>query len=301
MNMKNKKIAVVFGGPSTEAEVSARTAEAAYQSLIRQNFNAEKIEFSRNIASDLQNRKIDVVFNAMHGAYGEDGALQGLLEVLRIPYTHSSVRASALGISKPLTKEVVKNHGVNVARDIIVKGDQVKIQNEIKIPLVIKPVDDGSSVGVYIIKTSSDLDNVKTENDKEYLIEEFIEGKELSVAVLDDVPLGTVEIQPKNGFYDYKNKYTKGATEYICPAPVPQNIEDTALEYARIAHVLLGCKGVTRSDIIYNEKNGKLYFLEINTHPGMTETSLVPKIAKSKNIDFDELVLRILLSAKTEM
>lgn len=299
--MKNKKIAVVFGGPSTEAEVSARTAEAAYQSLIRQNFNAEKIEFSRNIASDLQNRKIDVVFNAMHGAYGEDGALQGLLEVLRIPYTHSGVRASALGISKPLTKEIVKNHGVNVARDIIVKGSQVKTQNEIKIPLVIKPVDDGSSVGVYIIKTLADLDNVKTENEKEYLIEEFIEGRELSVAVLDDVALGTVEIQPKNGFYDYKNKYTKGATEYICPAPVPQNIEDTALEYARLAHVLLGCKGVTRSDIIYNERSGKLYFLEINTHPGMTETSLVPKIAKSKNIDFDELVLRILLSAKTEL
>lgn len=300
MDLKDKKIAVVYGGPSNEAEVSARTANAVFEALQRQKFNSVKIEFSKKIAEELLQNKIDIVFNAMHGSYGEDGCLQGLLEVLRIPYTHSGVLATALGMSKPLTKQIVKDHGVNLAKGVVKKANEVQSQKEIKIPFVVKPIAQGSSVNVFFVRNDDDLKTIKL-SEGEYLIEELIEGRELSIGVLDGKAMGIVEIRPKSGVYDYASKYTKGATEYISPAELPKDIADTAKEYSEKAHILLGCRGVTRSDIIYDEKNGKLYFLEINTHPGMTETSLVPKMANSMGMSFDELVIKILASAKLEI
>ncbi len=300
MSLNSKKIAVVYGGPSNEAEVSAKTASAIFDSLQKQKFNAVKIEFSQKIAEDLLQNKIDIVFNAMHGAYGEDGCLQGLLEIIKIPYTHSGVLATALGMSKPLTKQIVKDSGVNLAKGTVKKAREVQLQKEIKLPFVVKPVAQGSTRNVFFIRNTEDLKNLQIP-EGEYLIEELIDGRELSVAVLDDKALGIVEIRPKSGIYDYASKYTKGATEYICPAELPENIAVTAKEYAEKAHILLGCKGVTRSDILYDGKTQKLYFLEINTHPGMTETSLVPKMANSVGINFDNLVLKILGTAKLEI
>ncbi len=300
-NLLTKKIAIIYGGPSSEAEVSARTANAFYESLKRQGFNPVKIEFSKNISADLISNNINLVVNAMHGAFGEDGSLQGILEVLRIPYTHSGILASAVCMNKSLTKEIVKNNAVNIAEDIILDSSQVLTQNKITYPYVIKPVADGSSVGVHIIFSKEDLENLSLKSNQKYLVEKYVKGRELSVAVLDDKALGIVEIKPISGVYDYKSKYTKGATEYICPAILPKKIEDLALKYAEIAHAKTNCKTISRSDMIYSEAEDKIYFLEINTHPGMTETSLVPKIANSKNITFDEIVLRLILTASLEV
>jgi D-alanine-D-alanine ligase len=297
---KDKKIMVVFGGPSSEAEVSRRTSIAVFKAIKNLGYNAVETQFSKNIIADIQKEKPDVIYNAMHGAYGEDGCLQGLLECLKIPYTHSGVRASAIAMDKFFTKEILKPHGVNSAAGKIYLRNKI-INENLKKPCVIKPVDDGSSVGVIILKQNEKLDISKLSNANRFLVEDFIEGRELSVAVLDGVALGAVEIRPKSGVYDYKSKYTSGASEYIVPAPIPKNIEEMAFEYAQKAHNILGCKGVSRSDIIYNEKENKLYFLEINTHPGMTETSLVPKIAAFKNISFENLVDKILASAGNEI
>lgn len=297
---KDKKIMVVFGGPSSEAEVSKRTSAAVFKALKNLGYNAIETEFSRNIIADIQKEKPDIIYNAMHGAYGEDGCLQGLLECLKIPYTHSGVRASAIAMDKFFTKTILQPCGVNSASGKIYSRNEIEKENFVK-PCVIKPVDDGSSVGVIILKQNEKLDKNKLSKANRFLVEDYIEGRELSVAVLDGVALGAVEIRPKSGVYDYKSKYTSGASEYFVPAPIEKNIEAIAFEYAQKAHNILGCKGVSRSDIIFCEKENKLYFLEINTHPGMTETSLVPKIAAQKNISFESLVEKILASASNEI
>ncbi|HCR86221.1 MAG TPA: D-alanine--D-alanine ligase [Alphaproteobacteria bacterium] len=294
--MKNKKIAIVYGGPSSEAEVSKRTSFAVFNALKGLGYQVEEIEFSRDIPFQLRQKNIDIVYNAMHGRYGEDGSLQGVLEVLDISYTHSGVLASAVAMNKVLTKELVQRHGVNLASGRIYTREDLLPEN-IQLPVVVKPVSQGSSVGVVILKTRDDFKNLQLTDQNEFLVEEYIEGRELSVAVLDNEGLGVIEIRPKTGVYDYESKYTKGASEYICPAPVPEKIYNIAIDYAVTAHTMLGCKGVTRSDIIYSEKREKLYFLEINTHPGMTESSLVPKIAAYRGIDFKELVEKILFTA----
>ena len=297
---KNKKILVVFGGPSSEAEVSKRTANGIFKALQNLGYKTELLEFGFNFSAEVQKIKPDVVYNAMHGAYGEDGALQGLLECLRIPYTLSGVRASAIAMDKALTKDILNNYDVDSASGRIISREEL-LAGKFKKPCVIKPIADGSSVGVIILKQNDSLNlNELSGNDK-FLVEDFIEGRELTVGVLDGKAMGSVEIRPKSGVYDYKSKYTSGATEYISPAPIPENIAKIAYEYAEKAHNILGCKGVTRSDMIYNEKEHKVYFLEINTHPGMTETSLVPKIAASKGMSYEEVVDRILNTASLEI
>ena len=297
---KNKKILVVYGGPSSESEVSKRTSNAVFNAVKKLGYKAEQVEFSKSFGDDIKSIKPDVVYNAMHGAFGEDGAIQGLLECLRIPYTHSGVKASAIGLDKVITKNVLVNHGVNFANGKVLNREEVLEEKFVK-PCVIKPSADGSSVGVVILKEKDVLDRSKVIDAKSFLVEQFIEGRELSVAVLNGKALGVVEIRPKSGVYDYKSKYTAGASEYIVPAPIPDEMTKVALSYAEIAHNTIGCRGVTRSDMIYSEKEGKVYFLEINTHPGMTETSLVPKIAASKGISFEELVEKIIASASIEI
>jgi D-alanine-D-alanine ligase len=297
---KSLKVMVVFGGPSSESEVSARTANAVLNALVKLGHQAKKTEFSKNLIQEIEKIKPDVIYNAMHGAYGEDGCLQGLLECLKIPYTHSGVRSSAIAIDKNFTKQILKNHGVNLAQGNILTRQQI-LQQDFKKPCVIKPLADGSSVGVIIIHENEDLDKSKLSKDNNFLVEEFIEGRELSVAVLKGKALGIAEIKPKSGVYDYKSKYTSGASEYVVPAKIPQHIYDIACKYAEIAHNILGCKTISRSDMIYSEKNDAVVFLEINTHPGMTETSLVPKIAASCNISFEKIIEEILSQASFEI
>lgn len=297
---KNKKILVVYGGPSSEAEVSKNTANGIFKAIQKLGYQAEKLEFSYDFSSEVQKIKPDIVYNAMHGAYGEDGALQGMLECLRIPYTLSGVRASAIAMDKALTKDILLNHGINFAKGRVLSRNDI-ISGKYKKPCVIKPIADGSSVGVIILKEKDNLNEKLLSAESKFLVEEFISGKELSVAVLNGKALGAVEIRPKSGIYDYKSKYTSGASEYLVPAPVPKIIEAQAHEMSEIAHNILGCRGVTRSDIIYNEKENKLYFLEINTHPGMTETSLVPKIAASKGLSYEEIVEKIIQTASLEI
>lgn len=297
---KNKKILVVYGGPSSESEVSKNTANGIFGALEKLGYKPEKLEFSYNFANDIQKIKPDIVYNAMHGAFGEDGSLSGLLECLRIPYTHSGVRASAIAMDKVLTKDILLNHNVNFAAGEVLNRDEI-LKGKYKKPCVVKPVADGSSVGVSILKENDELDKASLSTSEKFLVEEFVEGRELSIAVLNGKALGAVEIRPKSGVYDYKSKYTSGATEYLVPAPIPENIEKIAFEYAEKAHNILGCKGVSRSDMIYNEKNGKVYFLEINTHPGMTATSLVPKIAGSKGLSYEDVVQKVIETASLEI
>ncbi len=297
---KSKKILVVYGGPSSEAEVSARTAKAIHGSLIENGFNASLLEFSFNFAEDIKKSAPDVVYNAMHGAFGEDGCLPGLLECLRIPYTHSGVRASAVAMDKALTKNILLQHNVTLAAGKVLTRDEVLAGN-ITGPCVVKPVADGSSVGVAILKKGEALDTKNLGSNSHFLIEEFVEGRELTVAVLDGKALGVLEIRPKSGVYDYASKYTSGATEYIIPAPVADDITKQAAQFAEIAHKALGCRGVTRSDLIYDENNNKVYFLEVNTHPGMTATSLVPKIAAGAGISFQQVIEKVLATATLEI
>jgi D-alanine--D-alanine ligase len=300
-NAKYKNIAVIYGGPSNEAEVSAKTADAVFGSLQRLGCSCQKLEFNSDIANILTSGKFDCVYNAMHGRFGEDGCLQGLLEIINIPYTHSGVTASALAMDKFFTKEILSNYGVNSPNSIRISGKEVKniiSAGKINLPLVIKPVREGSSVSLFIVKNDDDLTDMfaNINLNMEYLIEKFVEGKEISVAVLDNKALGTIEIRPKSGVYDYHSKYTTGASQYVIPAEITKEQEAKCLEFAEVAHKVIGCKSLSRSDIIIS-KEGECFFLEINTHPGMTENSLVPKIAKSKSISFDQIVQRVLNSA----
>jgi D-alanine-D-alanine ligase len=297
---KNKKILVVYGGPSSESEVSKNTAKGIFNALKNLGYKTEMLEFSFSFHEEIKKINPDIVYNAMHGAFGEDGSLPGLLECMRIPYTHSGVRASAIAMDKVVTKNILINHDVRFSAGKVLSRDEVLAGKYTK-PCVIKPIADGSSVGVIILKSADELDNSALLNTSKFLVEDFVEGRELSVAVLDGKALGIVEIRPKSGVYDYKSKYTSGASEYLIPAPIPANIEAEAGRMAEIAHNIIGCKGVTRSDMIYSEKEGKVYFLEINTHPGMTETSLVPKIAASKGISYEQVVENVVNTASLEI
>lgn len=300
---KFKKIAVIYGGPSSEAEISNNTAKAVNSALIKLGYESNLIEFSSKLPEMLVNDGFDAVYNAMHGLYGEDGALAGMCEVMGIPYTHSGVTASAVAMNKAFTKNILLMRNIPMPGDYLFRRNDL-FERQLPIPCVIKPLSQGSSLGMLILKDDdTEPDTSQLNDDELFLVEDFIEGRELTVAVLDGKALGVLEIRPKSGVYDYKSKYTKGATEYIVPAFLPPDITEKALKFAETAHNALGCKGVTRTDFIFCEKgeDPQVYFLEINTHPGMTETSLVPKIAASANINFEELVEKILNSANCEL
>lgn len=298
-----KKIAVIYGGPSSENEVSNNTARAVFSAILKLGHDAELIEFSHLLPTILKDGKFDIVYNAMHGLYGEDGALQGMCEIMNIPYTHSGVRASAIAMNKAFTKNILLMRNIPMLGDYLFNRKDL-FERELPVPCVIKPLTEGSSLGILIVKDDdNEIDASALPNDEQFLVEDFIEGRELTVAVLNGKALGVLEIKPKSGVYDYESKYTSGATEYIVPADLPEEITNKALKLAEIAHKSLNCRGITRSDFIFDDKREEpqVYFLEINTHPGMTENSLVPKIAKAANIEFEELVNEIILSATCEL
>jgi len=303
---KNLHVAVLMGGWNSEREVSLRSGEAAYQALIKLGYKASKIDLTREVYSEIQAIKPDVIFNALHGQYGEDGRIQGFLDILNIPYTHSGITASALCMDKILTRKICETVGVNSPRyAILKKGEDAKNNqkiSEIGKPFVIKPINEGSSVGVEVILQNMefDLSQYEWKFGEEIILEKYLAGQEVQVAVMDNKALGAIEIRPHGLFYDYKCKYTPGMTDYIMPAEIAKDKYAEILDLAARCHKVAGCVGVSRVDFILNNKDGgdnQFYLLEVNTHPGFTPTSLVPKIAAHAGITFEEIVEYLVKSA----
>ena len=306
---KNKHIAVLMGGWNSEREVSLASGEAVYESLIRLGYNATKIDFARNIFTKLQEVKPDIVFNALHGQYGEDGRIQSVLDILQIPYTHSGMLASSICMDKILTRKVCSSVGVRSPKySILRKGENQKNLEkifEIGKPFVIKPINEGSSVGIEVILPNSkfDFNHYQWQYGDEMIIENYIAGKEIQVAIMDNKALGAIEIRPKGLFYDYQCKYTHGMTDYIMPAKISSEKYNEVLQLAQKSHIACKCRGVSRVDFIFNNEDGgdqQFYLLEVNTHPGFTATSLVPKIAKHMGISFEQIVEFLIDNASCE-
>uniref|UniRef100_A0A3B0JDF3 D-alanine--D-alanine ligase n=1 Tax=Wolbachia endosymbiont of Aleurodicus dispersus TaxID=1288877 RepID=A0A3B0JDF3_9RICK len=288
-------IAILSGGFSCEREISLMSGKAVKKVLDSLSYNAIEIDVDSNIAEKLRKINPGLAFIALHGPYGEDGCIQGLLEILGIKYTHSGVMASAVAMNKVMSKHIFHSLNIDTPRGYVISREDL-LKNNIKIdyPYVLKPINEGSSIGVHMIFSHEDYLELKNNSStimEKMIIEEYIPGIELHTAVLLNEAIGTMEIRPKNKFYDYEAKYTDGFAEHIFPAEIPDNIYRMTLEHALKVHQFLGCKTVSRSDFRYNPQNNTLKMLEINTHPGFTELSLVPEIAKlTKGIDFNELV-----------
>jgi D-alanine-D-alanine ligase len=285
-------VAVLMGGWSAEREVSLVSGRAVMQALGELGYRVTPIDVGRDLAVVLGEVKPDVAFNALHGRWGEDGAVQGLLEVLNIPYTHSGVLASAVAMDKPVAKHLFAGAGIPCAEGVVVARDSFLAAEPLPRPFVVKPLNEGSSVGVHIVHPG---DNWTGRDDQwplpqRVLVERYIPGREIQVAVMDGKALGAIEIRPKKGFYDYAAKYTAGLADHLMPAPLSKSAYDRVMDYAERAHRELGCRGVTRADFRYDADADAFYILEINTQPGMTPLSLVPEIAAHRNISFAALV-----------
>ncbi len=301
-------VVVLMGGWSSERAVSLKSGAGIAAALERLGHRVTPLDMGRDVAEKLAALKPDVVFNALHGAPGEDGSVQGLLELMGIPYTHSGVTASAVAIDKQMTKAVLRAAGIRMPEGRIVRSDTLFAADPLPRPYVLKPNAEGSSVGVAIITEGSNAGNpIRRDaagpwNDfAELLAEPFIPGRELTVTVLDGQALAVTELAPKSGFYDYDAKYTDGLTEHRVPAPIHRQAYAEALAMAEAAHRALGCAGVTRSDFRYDDTAGEpgvLYLLEVNTQPGMTPLSLAPEQAAHCGMHFDDLVARILACAR---
>jgi D-alanine-D-alanine ligase len=294
-----KHVAVLYGGWSAEREVSLSSGRACARALEGQGYKVTPIDVQPDIALVLQATMPNIAFNALHGKVGEDGTIQGLLEILRIPYTHSGVLASALAMEKHKAKLVMKGAGVPVPEGIVANRRDVARQHVLKPPYVVKPVSEGSSVGVIIVREdrAHPPQEVLREDwafGDEVLVESYVAGRELTCAVMGDRALGVIDIRPATGlFYDYDAKYAKGGSIHVLPAEIKPNIYQQVQELALTAHQALGCRGVSRADLRYDDTpggTGDLVVLEVNTQPGMTETSLVPELAAHAGYSFGELV-----------
>ena len=297
-----KHIAVLMGGESAEREVSLSSAAEIIKAIEQLKYRVSVIDTNiggAEIAGRLVNQKPDIVFNALHGRWGEDGCIQGLLELLKIPYTHSGVLASALAMDKHVAKQLFKSAGLRVAEGKIVSKEELMQRDPMPRPYVVKPSNEGSSVGVKLLFPNDNF--FFTHENWHYgemvMVEKYIAGREITVAVLENAALGVTEITTKSGFYDYDHKYTEGGSLHICPAHLPADKYQEVMEMAVKAHTILGCRGLTRSDFRYDEQ-GKFYILELNTQPGMTPLSLSPEIAQYAGIGFTELIERIIKGAK---
>jgi D-alanine-D-alanine ligase len=296
----SKRIAMLMGGISAEREVSLVSGKACAKALRGAGYEVTEIEVGRDIGALVQalTPAPDAVFNALHGRWGEDGCVQGLLELLHIPYTHSGIMASALAMNKVMAKRVVAGVGVISPTGLIVRREDLRAHEPLARPYVIKPPNEGSSVGVRIVREGDNrpaVDDAAWEFGEEVLIEPFIPGRELTVAVMGDRALAVTEIQAKVGFYDYDAKYTDGRAEHVIPAEIGPEATQAALDAALAAHQALGCRGVSRSDFRYDDTRvkgggmGDMYWLEVNTQPGMTSLSLVPEQAAHLGISFSEI------------
>jgi D-alanine-D-alanine ligase len=291
-----KHVAVLMGGWSAERDVSLRSGNACADALSRRGYRVTPIDVTREIAAALSAARPDVALNVLHGRPGEDGTLQGLLEILGIPYTHSGVMASAVAMQKHYAKALFRAVGVPVAEDRVVSRFEAAKAHVMAPPYVVKPIAEGSSVGVFIVTEQHKNPPQELFRDdwafgEMVMVERYIPGKELTCAVLGDRALDVIEIVPAARFYDYEAKYAAGGSKHLLPAPVLPNVYQEARRLALAAHSALGCRGVSRADFRYDDQGtGKLICLEVNTQPGMTETSLVPELAAYAGIAFDELV-----------
>jgi D-alanine-D-alanine ligase len=292
-----KHVAVLMGGWSAEREISLRSGKACADALERSGYQVSRIDVDRDVAAALRARKPDVALNVLHGRPGEDGTLQGLLEVLGIPYSHSGVLASALAMKKDIAKSVLKSAGVPVPGGVVAARKEAAKRHLLPPPYVIKPIAEGSSVGVFIVREDhkhppQELTRADWAFGDQILVEPYIPGKELTCAVMGDRALGVIEIVPTVKFYDYEAKYAPGGSKHLLPAPIAADIYGEVQRLALAAHRALGCRGVTRADFRFDDSIGAkgLFCLEVNTQPGMTETSLVPELAGHAGTSFEDLV-----------
>ena len=299
---KYKKVMLIYGGISSEREISIISSKGINESLIRNNYEVIRIDADENLESQIKKHNPDAIFNALHGTWGEDGKVQKIIESTNVPYTNSGIRASELAMDKHKSSEVFTKINLSYPNTVLSSLKLIKNEDLMDYPYVLKPRNEGSSVGVGIIKNENDKKKYIDQNKErdEILIQEFIEGKEIQVAVYGDNKTGSIEIDPKNEFYDYESKYfDNGQTKHIIPPRITVQQMDFVEKLALEAHNGLGCKGISRTDFILEKKSQIFYILEVNTQPGMTPTSLVPEIAKSKGTDFDELINWILNDAST--
>ncbi len=304
---KDLNIVVLMGGWSAERPVSLMSGEGVVAALKERGFtNVTPVDMDRNVAQVLAGIRPDVVFNALHGTPGEDGTIQGMLDLMQIPYTHSGLETSVIAIDKELTKMVLVPHGVRMPKGKMVDSAALYEGDPMARPYVLKPVNEGSSVGVAIVTDEGNYGqpiSARAEGPWQHferlLAEPFIRGRELTVAVMGGEALCVTELKPRAGFYDFDAKYTDGMTEHVCPAEVPPAIAEAMMAMAARAHKLLGCKGASRSDFRWDDELGEagIYLLEVNTQPGMTPLSLVPEQARQKGVEYGELVERIIAEA----
>ncbi|MFQ5617487.1 MAG: D-alanine--D-alanine ligase [Rhodospirillales bacterium] len=289
----SRHVAVLMGGWSAEREVSLVSGAAVARALQKTGYRVTPIDVQRDMGS-LMTRlypRPDAVFNALHGRYGEDGCVQGLLNILEIPYTHSGLLASALAMDKPMAKRLFTAAGIPVAEHRIVRRDDVVRGDVMARPYVVKPLNEGSSVGVTIVLEGDNNPPFTDANwpfGEEVMVERFVPGKELTVAVMGDKALAVTEITTDRGFYDYDAKYAEGGSAHLIPAPLEPAVYDEVMRLSALAHQALGCRGVSRADLRYDGETA--YLLEINTQPGMTHTSLVPEQAAHVGLSFEDLV-----------
>ncbi|MGZ8347669.1 MAG: D-alanine--D-alanine ligase [Allosphingosinicella sp.] len=304
--MDKLHIAVLMGGWSAEREVSLTSGNGVADALESRGHRVTRIDMDRDVAGRLAEVRPDVVFNALHGTPGEDGTVQGLMDLMGLRYTHSGLATSVIAIDKELTKLLLVPHGIRMPVGEVVDSESLYAADPLPRPYVLKPVNEGSSVGVAIVREGGNYGNPIArgtagpwQDFERLLAEPFIRGRELTVAVLGDEALAVTELRPKSGFYDYDAKYTDGMTEHVCPADIPEDVAATAMDMALRAHQLLGCGGASRSDFRWDDEQGVagLYLLEVNTQPGMTPLSLVPEQARARGIDYAELVERIVRAA----
>ena len=304
---KNLHVVVLMGGWSSEREVSLTSGKGVAEALRERGWsNVTELDMDRDVARRLAELKPDIVFNALHGTPGEDGTVQGMMDLMGLKYTHSGLATSVIAIDKELTKMVLVPHGIRMPAGRVIDSESVFSGDPIARPYVLKPVNEGSSVGVAIVTADGNYGSPigrdvegPWHHFEQLLAEPFIKGRELTVAVMGGEALAVTELKPKAGFYDYDAKYTDGLTQHICPAEVPYEIASAMMDMAARAHALLGCKGASRSDFRWDDELGEagVYLLEVNTQPGMTPLSLVPEQAKHRGIGYGELVERLIEEA----
>lgn len=302
MELEKHTIGVIMGGVSAEREVSLSSGKAVCRALKDLGLTYVEIDADETLCEKLKGDNVTFAFIILHGGWGEDGSLQGMLNILNIPFSGSGVLASALAMNKEASKKLFMYHGLNVSPFLIIDGrsqdisEDLYLKRGLDIPLFVKPVSEGSSVGVSFVKERADFIKAVEEAlryGERVLVEKYIKGKEIQIGILGDKVLGGVEVRPPSEFYDYTAKY-KGGTEYILPPELEPKINEKAGETGLRAHMALGCSGATRIDLIVDESN-EIYVLEVNTIPGMTETSLLPKIAALAGYEFKSLVKEIIL------
>ena len=304
---KDLHVVVLMGGWSSERDVSLTSGRGVAAALRQRGWsNVTELDMERDVARRLAALKPDIVFNALHGTPGEDGTVQGMMDLMGLRYTHSGLATSVIAIDKELTKLVLVPHGIRMPEGKVVASESLFREDPMARPYVLKPVNEGSSVGVAIVTEGGNYGNPigrdvpgPWAHFDQLLAEPFIKGRELTVAVLGNEALAVTELKIDSGFYDYEHKYTDGRTVHVCPAAVPADISEAMMDMAARAHRLLGCKGASRSDFRWDDEQGEagLYLLEVNTQPGMTPLSLVPEQAKLKGIAYGELVERLIAEA----